>query len=122
MTFYVKTVYTLSIKNTIRNIHYICLTKPVKFANTNIYKVDKMTTTSFIDIDTDIILLRKCVSSKNIKELILDKFKEKYPRHSHNSTYFIGDAEDMADTISDVIKKERKVEKKIEERHSISGL
>lgn len=116
----VKKVYNLLLKNTIKDIHYIYLIKPAKFTNTNktIYEVGKMTTSSFTNKDTEIILFRKCVSSKNIEKLIINNFIGKFPRYTHNNNYFVGDVEEMADTISDVIKKERKTEKPC----SISGL
>ena len=116
----VKTVYKNLLKNTLKDIHYIYLSKPKKFVNTNktIYEVGKFTSTTFIDNDTEIILFRKCISKNNIERLIFNNLSTKFPKYSLNQNYFVGDVEDIADTICDVIKKERK----IKERNSISGL
>jgi hypothetical protein len=118
MKFNINTVYSSYIKDAIKNIHCIYLAKPKKFTNKTIYEVGKLSSKDTLSKDTELILFRKCTSSKNISKLVLDNFVSRFPRYTKNRNYFVGDAEEMADVISDIIKNERKTK----EQYTISGL
>lgn len=108
--------FNTSIANNENEKHFIYLIRPAEnvIHNEKIYKVGRtivkgsgnITRLGAYGKGIDIVLVCRCINSKDLERKILEIFVNKFDKHSIGNEYFIGDFSEMAKIIYNMIIKE----------------